>query len=144
MKDDAWRTALGPIGVWSMQLRGADRAEIQDAAAELDELGLRGLWIPGLDGKGVFADADHLLSAAPHSVVVLGVLGIWGQSAGEVVQHAAALDRAHGARAVPTRPGPGRRPAPRSGCTSDFPPTRTTFAGSGSATTIWSRAAATG
>jgi probable F420-dependent oxidoreductase len=100
MNDDGWRAALGTIGVWSMQLRGAAAGEVQDAAAELDELGLRGLWIPGLDGEGVFADVDHLLSAAPHSVVVLGVLGIWGQPGSVVNQQVAALDRTHGHRTV--------------------------------------------
>lgn len=92
--------ALGPLGVWSMQLRGADRPEVQAAAAELDGLGLRALWIPGLDGKGVFDDADHLLQAGPNSSVVLGVLGIWGQSAGEVAREVTRLDDAHGPRTV--------------------------------------------
>jgi probable F420-dependent oxidoreductase len=93
-------TALGPLGVWSMQLRGADRSEVQEAAAELDGLGLRTLWIPGLDGKGVFDDADHLLRAAPNSTVALGVLGIWGRPAGEVAREVAQLDRRHGPRTV--------------------------------------------
>jgi probable F420-dependent oxidoreductase len=91
---------LGPLGVWSMELRGAGRPAVTDAAAELDELGLRTLWIPGLDGNGVFDDADRLLSAAPHASVVLGVLGIWGQPAEEVAQRLARLDRAHGERTV--------------------------------------------
>ncbi|WP_426244674.1 TIGR03620 family F420-dependent LLM class oxidoreductase [Nocardioides sp. LHG3406-4] len=91
---------LGPVGVWSMELRGADRAEVQDAAAELDDLGLRTLWIPGLDGSGVLDDTDLLLAAAPHSSVVLGVLGIWGSSADQVASRVARLDRRHGPRAV--------------------------------------------
>ncbi|MFD7310497.1 TIGR03620 family F420-dependent LLM class oxidoreductase [Promicromonospora sp. NPDC059942] len=91
---------LGPLGVWSMQLRSADRPEVQDAAAELDERGLRTLWIPGLDGTGVLADAEHLLRAAPRSTVALGVLGIWGTPATEVAHEVAALDRLHGPRTV--------------------------------------------
>jgi probable F420-dependent oxidoreductase len=90
---------LGPVGVWSMELRGARQPAAQ-AAAELDELGLRALWIPGLDGKGVFDDADHLLAAAPHSSVVLGVLGIWGQAADKVASRVAGLDQTYGARTV--------------------------------------------
>jgi probable F420-dependent oxidoreductase len=100
VNDDEWRATLGTVGVWSMRLRGADDGEVREAAAELDELGLRGLWIPGLDGAGVFTDAAHLLTAAPHSVVVLAVLGIWGQSPADVVRQVAALDRVHGRRAV--------------------------------------------
>jgi probable F420-dependent oxidoreductase len=83
-----------------MQLRDAGRPAVQDAATELDELGLRTLWIPGLDGNGVFDDADQLLAAAPHSSVLLGVLGIWGQPPDDVALHLARLDQAHGARAV--------------------------------------------
>jgi probable F420-dependent oxidoreductase len=91
---------LGPLGVWSMELRGADRPAVTDAASELDELGLRTLWIPGLDGKGVFEDVDRLLSAAPRSSVALGVLGIWGQSAEDVARRLERLDRAHGERTL--------------------------------------------
>jgi probable F420-dependent oxidoreductase len=91
---------LGPVGVWSMELRGSGNPAIQAAAAELDELGLRALWIPGLDGSGVLDDADQLLAAAPHASVVLGVLGIWGQSAGDVANHVARLDRNRGPRTV--------------------------------------------
>jgi probable F420-dependent oxidoreductase len=91
---------LGPLGVWSMELKGAERPAVTEAASELDELGLRTVWIPGLDGNGVFDDVDRLLSAAPRTSVVLGVLGIWGQPAEEVAQRLARLDRTHGARTV--------------------------------------------
>ncbi|WP_022885505.1 TIGR03620 family F420-dependent LLM class oxidoreductase [Glaciibacter superstes] len=91
---------LGPLGVWSMELRGASKAVVREAAAELDELGLRTMWIPGLDGKGVFDDADQLLSAAPHSLIVLGVLGIWGQPVDDVASRVAHLDEVHGPRTV--------------------------------------------
>ncbi len=72
------RSLLGQVGVWSMELRDAGRPQVQDAAAELDALGLRTLWIPGLDGHGVFDDVRHLLRSASNSAVVVGVLGIWG------------------------------------------------------------------
>ncbi|WP_285101375.1 TIGR03620 family F420-dependent LLM class oxidoreductase [Promicromonospora sp. MEB111] len=91
---------LGPLGVWSMQLRGADRPVVQDAAAELNELGLRALWIPGLDGKGVLEDTENLLRAAPETTVALGVLGIWGTPAEKVAHEVARLDRLHGPRTV--------------------------------------------
>jgi len=77
---------LGTLGIWSMQLRGADRPAVRDAAAELDALGFSTLWIPGLDGHGVFDDMGALLGAAPHSVVALGVLGVWGQRPSDVGQ----------------------------------------------------------
>ncbi|BCY08389.1 TIGR03620 family F420-dependent LLM class oxidoreductase [Actinoplanes sp. L3-i22] len=81
---------LGRVGVWSMELRGAGRPAVRDAAAELDQLGWRTIWLPGLDGAGVLDDVDHLLAAAPHSQVVTGVLNIWGQPAADLAPWAAA------------------------------------------------------
>ncbi|WP_211241386.1 LLM class F420-dependent oxidoreductase [Pseudonocardia spinosispora] len=91
---------LGEIGIWSMQLRGAAAPAVRAAAAELDSLGFGTLWIPGLDGNGVFDDVDELLAAAPRSVVSLGVLGIWGQRPGDVGRRLAELDDKHGPRAL--------------------------------------------
>jgi len=91
---------LGTLGIWSMQLRGADRPAVRDAAAELDALGFTTLWIPGLDGQGVFDDMSALLGAAPHSVVALGVLGVWGQRPSDVGQRMADLDATYGPRAL--------------------------------------------
>jgi len=91
---------LGTLGIWSMQLRGADRPAVRDAAAELDALGFTTLWIPGLDGQGVFDDMSALLGAAPHSLVALGVLGVWGQPPSDVGQRMADLDATYGPRAL--------------------------------------------
>ena len=91
---------LGTLGIWSMQLRDARRPEVHEAAAELDALGFGALWIPGLDGKGVFDDVAALLEAVPRASVALGVLGIWGQRPAEVGRTLAELDSAHGARTV--------------------------------------------
>ena len=95
---DDLRTALGPVGLWSMELRAADRPEVRDAAAELDALGYPALWLPGLDGNGVLEDADHLLSAAPRVTVALGILSIWGQHPTTLGSRLARLDAAHGER----------------------------------------------
>ena len=42
---------LGSVGVWSAGMRRVDPAEAADAAAEIEELGFRTIWIPG--GGGV-------------------------------------------------------------------------------------------
>jgi probable F420-dependent oxidoreductase len=97
---DSPRHALGAVGVWSMELRGASRPQARDAAAELDELGYRALWFPGLDGTGVLDDVDELLTAAPRAMVALGVMGIWGQDPAAVADRLAALDAAHGPRTL--------------------------------------------
>jgi probable F420-dependent oxidoreductase len=96
-----WRErALGPVGVWSMELRNAARPGVADAAAELAERGLTALWIPGLDGNGIFEDMGALLSAAPETHVVLGVLGIWRQKAAAVSARVRELDARYGERTV--------------------------------------------
>ncbi|AGL17044.1 TIGR03620 family F420-dependent LLM class oxidoreductase [Actinoplanes sp. N902-109] len=94
------RTELGRIGVWSMELRGAARPAVREAAAELAELGWRTVWLPGLDGAGVLDDVGHLLTASPAGRVVTGVLNIWGQTPAELSATVAALDARHGPRSV--------------------------------------------
>jgi probable F420-dependent oxidoreductase len=96
----ALRGTLGRVGVWSMELRSAERAEAQEAAAELDELGFPTIWIPGLDGNGALDDAGHLLRAATRTTVALGVLSIWGQDPAALVARIGALDGEHGPRLV--------------------------------------------
>ena len=91
------REALGTFGIWSMELRGAARPEVREAASEL---GFPALWVPGLDGNGAVDDLDHLLTAAPRATIALGILSIWGQDPPTPADRLAALDRAHGPRAV--------------------------------------------
>ena len=99
MNNDA-RSMLGAVGVWSTELRHAERKGVADAVAELAELGLRALWIPGLDGSGAFEDVRALLLAAPRTTVALGVLGIWGQAPEMVGDRLHALDAEFGPRTV--------------------------------------------
>ncbi|MBY8876026.1 TIGR03620 family F420-dependent LLM class oxidoreductase [Actinacidiphila acidipaludis] len=94
------RENLGRVGLWSMQLRSAGRPQVREAVAELDDLGWRAIWMPGLDGAGALDDVGRLLAAAPHSTVVTGVLNIWGQSAAELGAGVAAFDAAYGPRTV--------------------------------------------
>jgi probable F420-dependent oxidoreductase len=96
-----WRErALGPVGVWSMELRNAARPGVADAVADLADRGLTALWIPGLDGNGIFEDVGSLLSSAPDTHVVLGVLGIWRQKAAAVSARLRELDARYGERTV--------------------------------------------
>jgi probable F420-dependent oxidoreductase len=68
---------LGRIGIWSGQLRRGDPEQTRDAAAELDQLGFFGLWIPGGAGGDVLGDADRLLGATKRAVVATGILNVW-------------------------------------------------------------------
>ena len=97
---DAIRKALGPVGIWSMELRGASRPQVREAATELDELGYPALWIPGLDGQGALDDLGQLLAAAPRATVALGVLSMWGQGPAALGARLAAFDASHGPRAL--------------------------------------------
>ncbi|TCM51204.1 TIGR03620 family F420-dependent LLM class oxidoreductase [Kribbella sp. VKM Ac-2568] len=92
--------ALGRVGVWSMELRNAGRPGVAEAAAELADRGITALWIPGLDGRGVFDDTDELLTASPKTYVVLGVLGIWRQEASVLSARVQELDLRHGPRTI--------------------------------------------
>ncbi|MDX6281094.1 MAG: hypothetical protein QOH03_2165 [Kribbellaceae bacterium] len=91
--------ALGRVGVWSMELRNAGQPGIE-AAAELADRGIKALWIPGLDGRGIFDDTDGLLTASPTTYVVLGVLGIWRQEASVLQAKIHELDLRHGPRTI--------------------------------------------
>ncbi|MDR7276625.1 TIGR03620 family F420-dependent LLM class oxidoreductase [Catenuloplanes atrovinosus] len=87
-----WRERLGRVGVWSMQLRTAPAQAIEHAAHDLDDAGFRALWIPGLDGGPVFADAQRLLTATGQASVVIGVQSIWKQESAELAAHAATVE----------------------------------------------------
>jgi len=55
---------LTGVGIWSHQLRYGDKAQSADAAAELEELGYRALWIPDV-GRTPVLDSV-VASATPH------------------------------------------------------------------------------
>ena len=96
---DEARDRLGSVGIWSMELRSPTNATLETVSM-LDSLGVRTLWVPGLDGQGVLNDVDALLSAAPNATVTLGVLSIWSQTAVELGDRLATLDDRHGPRTL--------------------------------------------
>lgn len=74
---------LTGTGVWSGHLRYGDPGAIREAAAELDELGYRAIWIPDVGGD-VLGAVETLLGAAPRTTVATGILNIWMHDAAEV------------------------------------------------------------
>ena len=88
---------LTGIGIWSSQLRYGDAAESADAAAELDELGFRALWIPDVGGQ-VFDAVGNLLAATRHTTIATGILNLWMHTPGEVAENFAVLAADHGDR----------------------------------------------
>jgi probable F420-dependent oxidoreductase len=88
---------LTGIGIWSNQLRYGDPAESADAAAELDELGFRALWMPDVGGQ-VFEAVGNLLAATKTTTIATGILNLWMHTADEVAENYAALTAEHGDR----------------------------------------------
>lgn len=88
---------LAGVGIWSSQLRYGDPAESADAAAELDELGFKALWVPDVGGP-VLDAVDHLLGATRRTVIATGILNLWMHAPRDVAQRYAALTAEHGDR----------------------------------------------
>jgi probable F420-dependent oxidoreductase len=85
------------IGIWSSQLRYGNAAESAEAAAELDELGFRALWIPDVGGQ-VFDAVDNLLAATKQTTIATGILNLWMHTPGDVAENFATLTAEHGDR----------------------------------------------
>ena len=88
---------LTGIGIWSSQLRYGNAAESADAAAELDELGFRALWIPDVGGQ-VFDAVGNLLAATKQTTIATGILNLWMHTPGDVAENFAALTAEYGDR----------------------------------------------
>jgi probable F420-dependent oxidoreductase len=88
---------LTGIGIWSSQLRYGNAAESAEAAAELDELGFRALWIPDVGGQ-VFDAVDNLLAATKQTTIATGILNLWMHTPGDVAENFATLTAEHGDR----------------------------------------------
>ncbi len=88
---------LSGTGVWSIGLRYADPGEIAETAAELEELGYCGLWIPDPGGE-VFDAVERLLRATKQVVVATGVLNLWMHTPEETAQAHARITAHYGPR----------------------------------------------
>ncbi|KAA9165574.1 TIGR03620 family F420-dependent LLM class oxidoreductase [Amycolatopsis acidicola] len=88
---------LSGVGVWSHHLRFGDPAEAGEAAAELEELGFRALWVPDVGGA-LFADVERLLTATREVTVATGILNLWMHSPADTAAAYASLTGEHGER----------------------------------------------
>lgn len=67
---------LGPVGLWTSSTTWtAAGGELADAAAELDDLGYKALWLGSSDGNLVPHEA--LLAATRRLVVASGIINVW-------------------------------------------------------------------
>jgi probable F420-dependent oxidoreductase len=89
---------LGPIGVWSPQLRYGDRGEALDAVVELEALGYDAAWLPGGIGGDIFDASARLLDATRRLVVAPGIVNVWMHEPNETAAAHARLRAAHPGR----------------------------------------------
>jgi probable F420-dependent oxidoreductase len=84
---------LGPVGIWSRELRfHHDKGATAAAAGELEELGYSALFVPDVGGD-VFGAVEHLLGATQRVSVVTGILNIWLHPADEVARRRANVEQ---------------------------------------------------
>jgi probable F420-dependent oxidoreductase len=77
---------LGPVGIWSRELRShQDKGAIAAAAGELEDLGYSALFVPDVGGD-VAGAVELLLGATRRAKVVTGILNIWLHPADEVAR----------------------------------------------------------
>ncbi|MBO8194032.1 TIGR03620 family F420-dependent LLM class oxidoreductase [Streptomyces oryzae] len=87
----AYNAQLGRVGIWAAALRTDDparRSQVEEAAAELDELGYGALWIGGSPSPDM---AYRLLAATTRATVGTSILSIWQHAAPEVAARHAQL-----------------------------------------------------
>ena len=75
---------LGPVGIWSMELRFGDKGEAAECAAELDELGFGALWIPGGIDDAVLGDVDAYLAVSKRLAIGTGIINMWKQKPADI------------------------------------------------------------
>ncbi|MBO8186887.1 TIGR03620 family F420-dependent LLM class oxidoreductase [Streptomyces spirodelae] len=94
----AYNAQLGRVGIWAAALRmddAARRPQVEEAAAELEELGYRALWIGGSPSPDM---AHQLLAATSRATVGTSILSIWQHAAPEVAARHAQLTEEYGGR----------------------------------------------
>lgn len=103
------RLALGPIGVWSPQLRLAEESQARQDIGTIEELGFPAVWLPSAARLGALGRAEALLEASSEITVAAALdVALEGVPA-EVAAHAAQVRERHGERfvlAVGNRPVP--------------------------------------
>ncbi|MFF3564613.1 LLM class F420-dependent oxidoreductase [Streptomyces sp. NPDC002574] len=92
------KEALGPIGIFTHELRSEDPSQqdlIRLAAAEVEDLGFGAIW---LGGSSSVRHAAHLAASTDRVVLATGILNIWFEDADSVAAHRADLERSHPGR----------------------------------------------
>jgi probable F420-dependent oxidoreductase len=91
---------MGPIGVWSGELRAVEKGERAEAAAELDQLGYGAAWVPAGGDEGQLQAFREMLDASSRLVLATGILSIWTTVPETVASGHRALEQEHAGRFV--------------------------------------------
>ncbi|MES9519904.1 LLM class F420-dependent oxidoreductase [Streptomyces capoamus] len=89
------KETVGRYGIWSAELRSEDperRGELDEAAAELEELGYGALW---LGGNSTADHAAPLIGATRRIVVGTSIQNVWQQGAARTAASFAEVETAH-------------------------------------------------
>lgn len=74
------KTSLGKLGLWTFQLDMQPMREAQKAAARIEELGFRTVWVPEAVGREPFASSSLLLSATENLILATGIASLHARS----------------------------------------------------------------
>ena len=72
---------IGRVGIWTFNFDLQPAARAQEAAAELEDLGYRAIWIPEALGREAFAHSALLLAGTRRVVIATGIANIWARDA---------------------------------------------------------------
>jgi probable F420-dependent oxidoreductase len=71
---------IGKIGIWAF-LDMLPSRQAQEAAAEIEGLGFKALWIPEAIGREVFTSSALLLAGTSRLVIATGIANVWARDA---------------------------------------------------------------
>ena len=95
----AWAKRLGRVGAWTFDIERLSAAAAREYVRELENIGVRALWIPeSLGSKEVFAHAGLLLAASERLVVATGIANMWARDATAMANANRALCEAYPGR----------------------------------------------
>lgn len=70
-------TPLNPVGLWTFALAGLPFSELEDRAAEIEELGYGSIWFPESPAGEPFVVSSLVLAATSKLVAGSGIASIW-------------------------------------------------------------------
>jgi probable F420-dependent oxidoreductase len=89
---------IGRVGIWTFALELQPAAKAQEAAAEIESLGYRALWIPEAMGREALTHAGLLLAGTKRLTIATGIANVWARDAMTMAAGQKTLDEAYPGR----------------------------------------------